>query len=1169
MKTILKIPIVLILIFITAVAVTFYLATQTTLPHSIVQRLLTNYVESRYNVHVSFGDIEGSLWRDMHVDNVTVDFDVAPNRYRLIKIKKLSAYYDLANLISRKWQLDSLVLTEPIVVLRSSDSGTMLLPKLGGGGGGIVRNPLNIGVGKFRLEDGRFQLFKLPATHFVDSIEIIASGTYDDGLLKVRLDSLSLVYPQRDFRIEKLRGQVVLSGTTVGIDTLEMKTSNSTLIGGGLYSLTTGHPFSFRFAESHVSLDEISRVAGTKISGETDFDAEVVGDFDRFGGRAKLNGVLFDRHLGPLTTHYTYSDGTLSFSNLSGSAFDGSVAGKLELDLYARPESFTADLNVRRLNFDKIVPNTFQSSINGHLLFAGAGLAESSFSLDMQAACSRGSFDFVNFDSLAGTISLNINDMYFHPGFTLLYKHSRFVAEGPVKYTGDMNLEGSFRTSQLADFWGDLFIKELSGGAQATYEVSGPNLDPNIKGEFEGDSCSFYGFSTDSLKAGFDINSFLYRRQGKVDIHAYASDVWNLPADSVFASVDMDSVNLSIPTAELYGDRYKMTANAQALLHDSTASVKVQDYTFDFDSLKYQSTSPFDIEFLADGISVANMRVRGEGGSAAIECNYGYDSTISLNVSVDTLPVAPWLNVLQVDTLLAGRLNARGVMKGKLNNPQITVEGNVNSLTYGDAPVGILAGSLNLADSMLSVKEISLDYEQSHTVLSGQVPLIMDLDSGLAMFPEEALDLQLTSSGDNMNLVSLSLEDLESLVGDYNLQLEIYGTLQHPESKGTFSMKNGAAKLYQMENPIENIEATMHSQDRKIYVDWVQGTASYKGKSGKLVATGEINILSRELLDYDLEVRGTNVPIKYDLGDIYARCDIDVLEITGSDPPVARGNVIVHEAEYLDEFEEESLVAAKEAADTVSSMDYVINVEFLPGSVRVRNSDVNMVLDGQLTVIRENAKDNYIGTLNVVRGNFYLFDLTFDIEEGSQIIFDDIENPNPTLDIQVYTDIRSYAEGTGIGYNRLYLVIGGTLLQPSITAAEGSGYTEEDILSLLLWSSPASASTTGGFGSTPLEQRVYDYLGRNISQKLTRSLGVERLEIIPSYGQNSQIAGAEISLGFYTTPNLYTYFTSPLAFGRSAELGFEYRIGRNFYLRGNRDAENLYHLNVNLNWDFK
>lgn len=1168
MKTALKIPIAVILIFITAVALTFYLATQTTLPHSIVQRLLTNYVESRYNVHVSFGDIEGSLWRDMHVDNVTVDFDLAPNRYRLIKIKKLSAYYDLANLISRKWQLDSLILTEPIVVLRSSDSGAMLLPRLGGTGG-TARKPINFGVGKIRLEDGKFQVFKLPAAYFVDSIEIVAAGSYEDGLLKVRLDSLSLIYPQRDFRIERLRAQGALSENTVGIDTLELKSGSSNLIGGGLYSLAPGHPFSFRFADSHVSLDEIARAVGINLSGEADFDAEFIGDFDKFGGRAKLNGLLFDRHLGPLTTDYAYSDGILSFSNLNGSAFDGSIAGKLALDLYARPESYTADLRAQRLNLDKIVPNTFRSSINGHLLFAGAGLGVNSFSLDMQAACGRGSFDFVNFDSLSGMISLNVNDMYFHPDFTLLYKHSRFVAEGPVNYTGDMNLEGSFRTSQLADFWGDLFIEELSGGAQATWVVSGPDLDPNIKGEFEGDSCSFYGFSADSLKAAFDINSFLYRRQGSVDVHAFASDVWNLPADSVFASVDLDSADLSIPTAKLFGERYKMTTTAQAILHDSTASVTVQDYRFDFDSLQYQSTAPFGVEFLADGISVANMRITGEGGSAAIQCDYGYDSTISLNVTVDTLPIASWLDVLQIDTLLAGRLSARGEMKGKLKNPRIVIDGNVSSLTYGEAPVGKLAGSLSLADSMLSVKEVSLDYEQSHTVLSGQVPLIMDLDSGLVVFPDQALDLQLKSSGDNMNLVSLSLEDLESLVGDYQLQLEIYGTLQHPESKGTFSMKNGTAKIYQMENPIENIEATMHSQDRKIYVDWVQGTASYKGKSGKLVATGEINILSRELLDYDLEVRGTDVPIKYDLGDIYARCDIDVLEITGSNPPVARGNVIVHEAEYLDEFEEESLIAAKEAADTVSAMDYVINVEFLPGSVRVRNSDVNMVLDGQLTVIRENAKDNYIGTLSVVRGNFYLFDLTFDVEEGSQIIFDDIENPNPSLDIQVYTDIRSYAEGTGIGYNRLYLVIGGTLLQPSITAAEGSGYTEEDILSLLLWSSPASASTTGGFGSTPLEQRVYDYLGRNISQKLTRSLGVERLEIIPSYGQNSQIAGAEISLGFYTTPNLYTYFTSPLAFGRSAELGFEYRIGRNFYLRGNRDAENLYHLNLNLNWDFK
>lgn len=1168
MKTVFKVPLVLILLFLAGAALTVYLVTQTTLPHRIVNYLLTSYVESRYDVQVTFGDLHGSLWRDLRVDNITVDFKAAPNRYRLLKIKDLSAYYRLSNILKRHWIVDSLVIVEPLVVMRSDQQGKMLLPSVGGGAEGTQRH-LDLEVANFRIVSGRLQLFKLPSTHLFDSIEVIGGGSYADGTAHLSIDSLSLVYVQKNFRLTNLAFEGALSQQTVGIDSLDLVTASSRLMGGGLFPLRGELPFSFNFRDSHVSLDEIAALTNTKISGETDFNALVTGNLNGFGGHAELDGTLFERRLGPLITDYSYSDGILRFSKLRGRAFDGTVAGSIELDLIARPETYTADLTARGLNLNKIVPNTFASNLSGRMEIFGSGLRENSFKLDLQAACSHGSFDFVNFDSLYGTVSLNVNDLFFHPGFTLLYKHSRFAAEGVVVYDGEMYLNGEFHTTRLADFWGDLFIEELSGGASATYVVSGPNLDPDLEGVLDCDSCSFLGLSTDSLKVDFDIESFLYRQKGVVDIRAFKSDVWNLPAESLLAAIEIDSNKVTIPAVKLYDTRSLMEGSGRALLHDSTASVVVDDFLFRFDSLEYKSTTPAQVEFMADRIIVDDLRLAGENATARISCDYGYDTTIDLHIAVDTMPIMPWLMALGVDSLTSGRLNLQGEMKGKLKNPRVAVSAGLDSLSYDGALIGTVIGALNLHDSVLTLENAGLRYRGSNTEVSGTLPLIMDLDSGIIDIPEKEIDLHLTSQGSDLNIVSLALEDLESFTGDYKAEMDVYGTFQRPQSKGLFTLRNGTAKIYEMENPVENIEASLRSEDRRIFVDWVQGVARYQGKSGKIVATGEVEVLRKDLFDFDLQVRGTGVPIKYDLGDIYARCDIDVLEITGSDPPVVSGNIIVHEADYFDEFEEETILAAKEAADTAGYMDYVINVEFLPGSVRVRNSDVNLLLDGQLTVIREHARDNYIGVLEIRRGEYYLLDLTFQIEEGSQIIFDDIENPNPALSVQVYTDIRNYTEGTGTGYHRLYLAIGGTLLQPSIAAAEGSGYSDEDILSLLLWSSPASASGSDALGQTPLEQRVYDYLGRNLSQKLTRTLGVERFEIIPSYGQDQQITGAQISLGFYTTPDLYTYFTSPLALGESAELGFEYRIGRNFYLRGNRDSENLYHLNLNLNWDFK
>ena len=204
--------------------------------------------------------------------------------------------------------------------------------------------------------------------------------------------------------------------------------------------------------------------------------------------------------------------------------------------------------------------------------------------------------------------------MYFHPGFALNYKHSRFTTEGVVDYNGEMMLNGDFVTTQLADFWGDLFIKELSGGARASYVVTGSDIDPDIRGVFFGDSCSFYGLTTDSILATFDIKSFLYRRLGSVEAKTYKSDVWALPADSLVATVDIDSNLVTIGKAKLYHPRYSMEAKALAIVADSTASVEVSDFQFTFDSLQYANTAPISVEFLTDRIVVDKAIMKGQEG---------------------------------------------------------------------------------------------------------------------------------------------------------------------------------------------------------------------------------------------------------------------------------------------------------------------------------------------------------------------------------------------------------------------------------------------------------------------------------------------------------------------------------------------------------------------------
>jgi autotransporter translocation and assembly factor TamB len=1171
-KFIFHIPLALILILLGAFAVTFYVVTQTTIVHRAVNTLLAQYIESKYNVKIDYGDIGGSLLEYITVDNVRVDFERVPHRYRLLKINRIEAYYNINNLWHGIWHLDSLFIDEPTLVLRSDSTGKVLIPELGSKGGSESKSSLRVAVDHFRLLNGRFQWFRMPHAYYADSITIMGSAALDKGDVRAAIDSIAVNYPQRSLHLKQLHFDVELANRMLRVDSLYLLTDSTRLAGGGTYPLDTSAAYTFTFSNSHISLGELSRVLGLGLNGDFDFSLKGSGKGAKFAGNVDADGTFFARRLGPLNTDYSFEDGVLSFTNLKGQAFDGELEGAIELNLVARPETYSGDLQVTGLNLDKIVPKTFKSRISGALEINGSGLGANSFNLDLNAKCGRGSFDFVNYDSLSGTISMNVTDMYFHPGFALNYKHSRFTAEGVVDYNGQMEINGDFTTSQLADFWGDLFIKKLSGGGRATYTVTGSDVDPDIRGVFYGDSCSFYGLMTDSLAATFDIKSFLYRRLGDTDIKIYKTKAWTLPADSIVASIKIDSNLVTINRANLYHRDYSMDGKAVAIIHDTTASLQLSDFAFTFDTLQYVNAGPIPVEFLADRIIVDSAQIESHEGRIGIYCNYGYDSTIVLRAETDSFVVAPWLRELHLDTLLTATLKMKGEMTGKLKAPKVTLEGMATGLEYGHTPLGALATKLSFQDSTISFDDLTLHFEGGYVTASGHFPLVMNFDSGLVYVPQRPMAMTMKSTGNDLSLLSSVSPNLETLTGDYQLQMDIYGTPQQPLTKGTFGLKNGSVKVYQLENPIENLQAQLTSQGKLVTLEWAEGKMRYKGKEGTVRAAGTIQIRSLQEFNYDLSVVGFDVPVKYDLGDIFGLCDAE-LQVSGALPPKVTGNVTVKEASYYDEFAAPEVSAAVEAADTIAAWDYAIQVTFLPGSVVVKNNDVNMIVDGELFVMRENAKDTYLGTLNINRGTYYLGDLNFQIGEGSQLVFDDIRVLNPTLNINATARLRNYTTDiSSSSYNNLDLVIGGTLLEPRINSAPGSAYSDQDILTLILINQPASANRSDPFGATPLQNRIQvgglGLLGNMLGQKLSRTFGVERIDLAPTYSGNNTVSGADISVGWYTLPNVYTYVSS-LSLDGKAEYGAEYHLGRHFYFAGSLDRNKLWNLNLNLKWDIR
>jgi hypothetical protein len=152
------------------------------------------------------------------------------------------------------------------------------------------------------------------------------------------------------------------------------------------------------------------------------------------------------------------------------------------------------------------------------------------------------------------------------------------------------------------------------------------------------------------------------------------------------------------------------------------------------------------------------------------------------------------------------------------------------------------------------------------------------------------------------------------------------------------------------------------------------------------------------------------------------------------------------------------------------------------------------------------------------------------------------------------------------------LAITGTFSEPEVEPAPGSPFHKDDILELLALQRVTDPDDPVGVTSV-LEERVIKSLGGAYSSRFLeniagRTLGVETFEIVPTWGERFRLTDAQITIGKYVSDKVYLRYTRRLSQSSGQETGVEYRLNRNLFLEGRKDKAGLFHLGLNLNWEY-
>ena len=1140
----------------------------------IVAGQLSSMISKTWPLRITVGHISGDYFESVVLEDVSVRHRDSTDS-ELFTAKRITLEYKLSNLINRSYLFRYVWLDSAHLMLTADSSGRILLPKAQTQTTSTGSKTPDVTIDKLLLAQCAVTITRPRDTLELFNIFWDGALKVEDGTLATDIRQASLSSNRKALQLSSLAGKITYADGRVTTQDLTINEKDGRIKVSGMYDLRA-RAGQLTFNADDADLKAISSAFGVNLSGTVDAYGNLNLTDNKVSGHVALGGRFLMADLENLAVDFRYDKGRLYLDTINGIALGScTLNGHAEFNLGVKPEQYSASLDIANFNLKHLLPNTFTSDLTGHLDLSGSSFKNDSLRLRIATTLNESSFDDYPIQTGSGTMIITTRDISFPDSFFVSYFENEFAVSGTVQYSGEMDLAVRAQLANLDRYRGKLFLDQPGGRGYGEATITGPSKDPHLDGYFVSDSVWLYGMYADSCDVSFHVQRFLSAQRGSVEARFFSGTLWDVAYDTAYTVLGLDSDIVHIDTAFAIGPDMRAVGSGelQHLVYPQHLAID----TLELALLKQTLYNRGKIEIAIDSAGFDFQKAAIISGPTMLMAlgRIDYDESMRLAVSANDIPVDNWLRLFRQDIPADGRASFRSDISGNFRNPVFTLDARLDSLTYDSLVLGDVNISGRYGQQVFTLDSLLLESHPGHYFASGMLNVEIDFTSDSLIMPlDQPLDISISAEDTRFDLVTLLLPNVEDLQGHFRADFRLFGTPDNPHLEGTATLDSARLKYFDLTNIILADSASVRMKDNQIIIDridaYVENPKAATGRSYAYI-DGAITVKSLSVMNYDVDIDiSKGFPVKYDLDDIDGIVE-GWLHIEGDTPPTVSGDLTVTSARYLVNFaseEEGSPLMMLLSGD--KSWDLNINVDVL-SNYWIKNDDIDAEFSGQLNIIRDSGNYRFIGEMEILRGRGFLFDKTFQIDPGSRVIYNDIDTLNPTLDITAYTKIVGVSQYPDSSNEQieLGLHITGTLENPEFNTV-GDGFSRSDILPLLVANYAASDSNQAG-AMTKIEQRMTGLVSSQVSQLGTRQLsrlGVETFEIDPSYGGKLDPLRSKVTLGFYTSPNLYIYGRSQLSQKLGQEVGFEYRFNKSFMLEGLKDEEDLYHLNLKLKWEF-
>lgn len=1120
--------------------------------------------------HVEVGTVKGSLLSDVVIKDIVITYHDSTGEFQVLAIPKTTASYSLSNLWDKKYIFGNLTIDDLRLTLKKNQDGDWLIPFLDSQKE-TSRGPIMAAIDRLSINHARLEILTPDDSMTIGDITLWGSFEADENTYAAEIRQISLRAGALDGDSLVASGRITLAGDNLVFQDLQIIHNATRLKTSGNFNLKASDGTADLVADN-IDLSEISRHTKMNLDGILDLNGQVTYSDGKLSGRMNVGGNLKFVELENVHTDFSFADGLLVFDTIYGTALGNcGIDGAGSIDFTTSPKAYVLKADIKNFNLAVLLKGKFPSDLSGTVLLEGAGFKSENLRLALDVDLAESSFDGYPLHRAKGPLEITSQYLRFPGSFEVDYFENSFSVIGLINYREDMRLEIEADLPRLDRYRGKLFIDQPAGAGKARATMSGRSDNPDLSGWFASDSLWLYGLYADSAYSDFSIDRFLSGRQGYVNLDLFNGDAWNVPFDTGRSVIKVDSQLIVIESSSFANEHGRIWS--RGLLDQGTTPWSLTLDTLELSILKrdFYNRSKLEVEIDSAGFNFVRTTIGEDEAALTIDGRIDFDESMVLDLSMAQIPVAPWLHLLTPDLEMDGYLSCSAHLSGSFARPVITVNGSVDSMVYRDLVLGELTANASYQDRLLTIDSLRLFSDPGVYRATGSINVDLAFTAAdVDRLPDLPMNLEISARDTRFDLVSLLLPSVEDMSGDFFADFTLSGTPDEPHLDGEAYIKNGELKYFDLVDVFKTDSAGVTLVDNRIDVNDVEIYVwdDRKKRNSYAVIDGALIVKAIDSLYYDLEVSLLKeFPFKYELDDIRGVVEGE-LHIEGDTPPHVTGDLTIISTRYRAEFaSEETGSPLMMALSGENTWDLNLNIDIL-SNYWIKNQDIDAEFSGFLNLIREKGRYRFIGELDIIKGKGYLFDKTFRIEPDSRVTYEDIEYPNPRLDIIATTRIpvgRFEEEEDRSDVATLAIHVTGTLDNPEFNTVEGeTAFNREDILPLIVANYYGSESGSVG----RFEERVSQLISSQVSQIGTRQLGVETFEIDPTYEGQVDLKRTRVTLGVQTSQNLYLYSTTNVSFGTAPELGFQARFSKAFLLEGRHDEEARYHLNLKLHWEF-